>query len=349
MKRYIRSTDYTSVEYKRRQSAIIDIVDKTCQENNCLMEFHPGGYPGTVFGILAEYKGRLDVVNDKGEPCVGKYNCRFSKLPMDDSFPYANDERISQSVISYIDYFGETLHWLESIVEQLPTYSAILSGACRIATKLLRSKYDDVSIDYYLKPFYRSDDNVVWFYDMDHELNFFGIRVVVDSHPIDVEYPIEDIADSGQIASYIVSQVSGQSKKNKASISDASIVSLLKEHNIDTTKQKYELRAETYDRYESGRNYTKKFTCPGDWLAYFSMCLHKSPTAASLVDYFGDIEEFEHYVEDYPTVDDIKEQASSSWWGDGDDFIIYLKNLTTGELLYSGGEEAEYDEEGWQD
>ena len=139
-------------------------------------------------------------------------------------------------------------------------------------------------------------------------------------------------------------------RASESDFTNADLVQLLKDHNIDTTKQKYELRAEGYERYGSGKLYTRKFTCPGDWLAYLSMQFHKSPTADVLMDYFDDVDELIEFVEDYPTVQKIENHAASNWWGDGDDYIIYLKNLTTGKYLYESEEgEEEFEEEDWED
>ena len=110
----------------------------------------------------------------------------------------------------------------------------------------------------------------------------------------------------------------------------------MNKYNIDTTQYSYQLKAETYERYQSGKRYTKTFKCAGDYLAYFSMLVHKSPTPYTLEDYFG-VDGFIEIVQDYPSVDAIYDHASSSWWGDGDDYIISLVNLDTNEVLYEGG------------
>lgn len=130
-------------------------------------------------------------------------------------------------------------------------------------------------------------------------------------------------------------------------LTNQSIVELLRSRGIDTTKAKYELKAQRYERYEEGATYTKRFMCPGDYFAYFSMHVHEQPSASNL-DYWTN--EFEEMLDECPTVDDMREYATCYWWGDGDDFIIYLKNLSTGEYLY-GPEyiEEEYDEEDWED
>ena len=126
-------------------------------------------------------------------------------------------------------------------------------------------------------------------------------------------------------------------------ITDEAILKLFDELGIDSTRHRYELKAETYERYESGRKYVKKFTCSGDYLAYFSMLLHTKPTAESLSEYFDDFDEFKDLVEANPTVEDIKDYASACWYGDGDDYIIYLKNLDNSKVLYEA-EDEDYDE-----
>lgn len=129
---------------------------------------------------------------------------------------------------------------------------------------------------------------------------------------------------------------------------NADVIRILKEHGIDTTKCQYELKAEGYERYGGGQHYVKKFTCPGNYLAYFAMCFHRSPNAELIDDWFGE-EGFIELVEECPTVSEMEDHASCYWWGDGDDYIYYLKNLTTGEVLYDSGEEPEYyeDEDEW--
>ena len=126
------------------------------------------------------------------------------------------------------------------------------------------------------------------------------------------------------------------------------LLSFLHEKGIDTTKHKYELFAQEYERFGSGGTYKKVFSCPGDYLAYFSMLLHKGPTYDELIGYFGDWAGLEDFIEQYPTLDDIADHAHSYWWGDGRDFIIYLKNLDTGEYLMGPQEFDEYEEyDGW--
>lgn len=117
------------------------------------------------------------------------------------------------------------------------------------------------------------------------------------------------------------------------SFTDRELINMLNDAGIDTTKCNYELKAEEFNMFGDDEEYTRKFTCPGDWLAYFSMILHKQPTAAAIDNYFGR-EQFEEIIDNYPTIDDIADLAWVEWGSDrGDDSIIYLKNLTTGQEL----------------
>lgn len=98
--------------------------------------------------------------------------------------------------------------------------------------------------------------------------------------------------------------------------SNKDISELLAKNNIDNTVHKYELRAEEYERYDSGRSYTRKFNCPGDWLAYVSMLIHRAPNINNLEDYFGEGEvgyELQAMIDECPTVDDMASSASESW------------------------------------
>ena len=130
-------------------------------------------------------------------------------------------------------------------------------------------------------------------------------------------------------------------------ITSAQIEKILADHGIDTTMNQYELCAQAYERYGRGQVYRKKFKCPGNYLAYFSMEFHAAPTSGRINEYFNNIEDLEYFIEQHPTVKDIAEFAESEWWGDGDDYIYYLKNLTTGEYLYGSLEEGE-DEGDWE-
>ena len=118
-------------------------------------------------------------------------------------------------------------------------------------------------------------------------------------------------------------------------VTNSDLVKLLNSHGIDTTIGNYELYAEEYERYGNGRYYKKTFKCSGDYLAYVSMLVHEAPTAEAIESYFDSLEDFEAYVlNPYPTLAAIKKHASRSWYGNGDDTILYLRNTDTGKYLY---------------
>ena len=126
---------------------------------------------------------------------------------------------------------------------------------------------------------------------------------------------------------------------------DAGLINMLRDMKIDTTFHRYELYAQNYERYEDGKKYRLKFKCPGDYLALYAGILHETPNYENMESYFGDIDDIAEYVEDYPTVSSIQSRVDS-YSGDGGDFIIYLKNLDTGDYLYSVKEpEDEYEDE----
>lgn len=107
---------------------------------------------------------------------------------------------------------------------------------------------------------------------------------------------------------------------------------------------KYRLTAKEYERYEEGKKYRKTFTAPNDYLAAFSMLLHTAPTIDN-ISLELDAEDFEDIFNECPTIKSIFKYAAEEWWGDGDDYIISLEDLTTGEFLYDETEPSEYDED----
>ena len=139
------------------------------------------------------------------------------------------------------------------------------------------------------------------------------------------------------------------------------LCSRLQEAGINTQVHRYELCAEEYDRFSSGKKYVVDFKCPGDYLAYFAMVGHKDvQTLANLSScvkelmWNYDIDTFDAFLEIFGrTVAGMEDFASDNWWGDGDDYIIYLKNLDTGKTLYrnddSEPEIYDEDDEDWDD
>lgn len=118
------------------------------------------------------------------------------------------------------------------------------------------------------------------------------------------------------------------------------VLQYLKDAGIDTTKHRYELKAEDYGS-GTGSQYTYRFTALGDWMAYLSMKLHRSMTKSDVLDYLNES------LDDLPTtLEGMLEFATENWWGDGDDFIISLKNIDTSVVLYSGDNaDGDYEED----
>lgn len=137
---------------------------------------------------------------------------------------------------------------------------------------------------------------------------------------------------------YITASSNSNYKTSLGSVLDA-----LRSKGIDTTKHRYELRADEY----YGDTYTYKFTAPGDWIAYISMRVHKRMNPDEILqvmeDYDWYYEQENYLVNKYTSVKAMKEFASANWYGDGDDDIVYLKNLDTGKYLY--GSDHDYIEE----
>lgn len=134
-------------------------------------------------------------------------------------------------------------------------------------------------------------------------------------------------------------------------ITKENLLELLKSYDIDTTMCQYELFAESYERYSGGETYKLKFKCPGDYLAYLSMNIHAAPTVKNLNERYDGIEDFQREIlDEIPSIEAMAMTASDSWYGDGDDYIIYLKNLTTNELLYGPMNMEELDDDNsWED
>ena len=133
------------------------------------------------------------------------------------------------------------------------------------------------------------------------------------------------------------------------------ILNALNSAGIDTTIHNYEMKAQRYERYTEGSTYIIKFTCPGDYLAYLAMNLHKPLTKHLIVEFFGhywgiDQESISYLFDEAPkSLSKMADYANAYWWGDGDDFIIYLKNVSTGEYLCGPNEieEEESFDEDW--
>ena len=99
---------------------------------------------------------------------------------------------------------------------------------------------------------------------------------------------------------------------------------------------KYMLVAEGYDRCPGGTGvYHLKFNAPNDYVALMCMCCHCEPTIDEIIDYFGSVQAL---LDECPTYEDLLSHASCNWWGDGDDFIMLVENLSEDKTLYEAGD-----------
>ncbi len=132
---------------------------------------------------------------------------------------------------------------------------------------------------------------------------------------------------------------------------NAKLVQLLKERGIDTTKHNYELKYNFFERFEDAKPRTLKFTCPGDYLAFYSMMCWSIPDAANLEDFYGSEEYFiEEGLDEYPSIKSIK-NAGYNFYNAEEFQVVHLKNMDTGEILWADEDATEeYEsEEDWED
>lgn len=132
-------------------------------------------------------------------------------------------------------------------------------------------------------------------------------------------------------------------------ITKEGVISLLQSNGIDTTMCRYELRGVYYDIPYGAKPFSIKFSCPGDYLAYFSMLFKDRPSIYALEELFHSLDELEEEIECDPTVDHIADHAIDGWAEDDTCRVLSLDNLTTGKRLYGDDESTylEYDEEDW--
>lgn len=351
MKRIIKASEGSVSNRLRKQ--LEQITEQAFANQGCEIAiqdpyFDYGGASVCIPAVITSWKGnpvRNDAVLYKGySMSIPKFSFMnapnyFMQSTRYDAAStvseYTKDvERAAKHFVDVLDAsYASCIDFIDS---QLPE---ILSDANAVCEKL-QNKYS-----------VNADASVI----ADHGANFklygAGIGAGFDS---ELKYVIkrgqDTIAQLSTMVKYPPSNayksLSRQIEKaigNQPALSSKSLVSKLNAKGIDTTNCRYVLKAEEYERYEAGRVYTKTFTCPGDWLAYFSMLLHTKPTYAKLIEYFGE-EEIEDMVDQY-SLQDMKNLASQSWYGDGDDYIILLQNLTTGETLYQGDYEVSDEEE----
>lgn len=166
----------------------------------------------------------------------------------------------------------------------------------------------------------------------------------MDQFEAQVRDRIDHLADLSEINS--ASDTSTIASDDRMSMKQ--FLNWLRSHGIDASMHNYELKAEEYQRYGKGSVYTYRFKAPGDWVAYMSMLLHRDMTSANIMDYVNSWLNEGDNDSIFDSVNDIRKIAELNWWGDGDDFIHYLKNLDTGKMLYEAEDyedDFDWDEE----
>lgn len=260
---------------------------------------------------------------------------------------YTDISQAKSSIPKEIDRYLESVEFdlknLQSVVNMIPEGEVLAESISNKIEDYYASRFDNVEVNYSL--LYPSVEP----HFLLSKSPQFEFTIKLDS--LEFEDNIDNIhrfetLENGEAYQRIIRSINKAIKKSsQGEFSDKLIKSLLQAENIDTTKHKYELQAKEHDLLNRGEVYTKRFVCSGDWLAYLSMALHNSPTATRVNKYFGQAG-FENLIDACPTVNDIRIHAGANWYGDNDDFIIYLKNLDTDKYLY-GPEEP--DEEDWED
>lgn len=114
-------------------------------------------------------------------------------------------------------------------------------------------------------------------------------------------------------------------------ITKDSVLNALHAAGIDTTVATYELSQEMYARFSEAARTVCTFKAPGDWMAVLGMRLHGDLSIEHLEEWFGTSEEFEEEVQAHPTVDSLLRRMLM---GEEEYRTHYLKNVTTGEVIY---------------
>lgn len=111
---------------------------------------------------------------------------------------------------------------------------------------------------------------------------------------------------------------------------------LINSIGVDTTMHSYELGVDVAGYHGDHRESKKQFQCKGNYLAYFYLILHSAPTLRNIKDYYTDMGELREFVLTNPSEVDIEKFISSSRCASRDEqTYTYLKNLDTGEMLYT--------------
>lgn len=129
--------------------------------------------------------------------------------------------------------------------------------------------------------------------------------------------------------------------------SASTVLSMLSEAGIDTTKHQYIARMVDGD----GEVSQLRFYAPGDWMALWVTQTGDAPTFESMVDRFNGIEELldnlEWHIGKYPSVDKFRFGEHVTFWSTQKDLHTFeLYNNDTGKLLigdYFISDTSEYD------
>lgn len=357
MKKYIKSShwlEFTEADRNELLDKYMNMFEKQGFEVEALR--NDARY--IVLGVVSVNKDQGMVYNN--QPCAGGY-AMHTQLFFSQDLKYMTEDKLSdknlvEDVMRYIDDWMEAYDDLVNITVEIEKIKPQLPSIAAEFKSKYSNKFPDLELHAEIGVWSTGNINGKYKYPLlyggireNPAIKFSGIAA---GEKFSEKY-VWDNWISGQGEDDLVKTIARiyRSKKRQSTSKNNELISILQEHNIDITKSKYELIAEAYERFGSGGHYKKSFTCPGDYLAYFAMAVHTTPNYKNLIEnYFGDIYEFEEFVESNPTVDDIADIASSSWWGDGDDYIVSLTNTSTGDVLYSGGESdyAEYEED-WED
>lgn len=342
MKRYVYAADESRDEELAAAQAI---VDQVMAKFDSEIEWDPDDGDR---GYLSKYRG------EKLPFPPPHLTVKGYTAPIEYFFLLAYHPAVGakETAINYIQEVDNAKAKLNDIVGRIPEATKIVKQLIGRIHEYYAASYNGISVDAKMNYYLTASSGFVYNFDvrsyssLDNSYPQFKITAVIDNKSIS-EVVTWNQLTQGTAFDNVISSINKQVKRSSRSSSgNKLLVDILKEHGIDTTKAQYELKAESYERYDSGKVYTRKFTCPGDYLAYFAMWVHRQPSVSSI----DDLDYFEDIVDENPTVGDIATYAEQNWWGDGDDYIIYLKNLNTGEILYSADEpEEEYEEEEWED
>lgn len=325
MKRYIKASIDSRIP--EEYLPYLQSIDEYMRANGAEISWGWNGI--NPFGTLIKFDGSSKNLKD-GRPWVDGYVIWQDRMHVDsDAIRYYN---LTEYAERYLNNFTANYNALVEIVNKLPETDRRADEIANNLTSQYSLQYPGVHIisELRLMP---GGDTFYSRYDAP-EYNFI---LTIDEKKFEETLDYSTLMSS-DAEDRLRAKFDKELRRAFRPKAQNSISYMLKSHSIDTTPAKYELYAESYERYGSGRKYRKRFTCPGNYIAYLSMVMHEKPTFSAVEDYFGE-GGLEDLLEENPTVNDIADYAAANWWGDGDDFIIYLKNLTTGETLYSAAEE----------